>query len=42
VNARSVALPLDLTLMGLSMATQVTITGGKAELCNAYDLVLGF
>ncbi|MSR63651.1 MAG: PKD domain-containing protein [Planctomycetes bacterium] len=42
VNARSIALPLDLSLMGLSMATQVTITGGQAELCNAYDLVLGF
>jgi PKD repeat protein len=39
---RTVTLPEDLNLMGLYMATQVTITGGRAELCNAYDLVLGF
>jgi len=42
VNVHSIALPLDLSLMGVAMATQVTITGGQAELCNAYDLVLGF
>jgi PKD repeat protein len=42
LNVRTIALPADLTLMGLYMATQVTLTGGGAELCNAYDLVLGF
>jgi hypothetical protein len=39
---RTITLPVDISLMGTFMATQVTITGGKAELCNAYDLVLGF
>jgi PKD repeat protein len=42
LNVRTIALPVDLALLALPMATQVTITGGAAELCNAYDVVLGF
>jgi len=42
VDVRTFPMPLDLTLLGRFMATQPTITGGVAELCNAYDLVLGF
>jgi hypothetical protein len=42
LNVLNVTLPADLSLMGQFMATQVTITGGGAELCNANDLVLGF
>ena len=42
VNVHTVPLPVDIALMGQFMATQVTITGGTAERCNAYDLVLGF
>jgi hypothetical protein len=42
LNVRTVTLPVDIALMGQAMATQVTITGGSAELCNAFDLVLGF
>ncbi len=42
LNLLSIALPQDVGLMGLAMATQVTITGGRAEFCNAYDVVLGF
>jgi PKD repeat protein len=42
LNVRTIALPIDLALVGVPMATQVTISGGVAELTNAYDLVLGF
>ena len=42
LNVRTIAMPEDLALMGLALATQVTITGGGAELCNAYDVVLGY
>jgi PKD repeat protein len=42
LNVRTIALPPDLALMGAFMSTQVTISGGTAELTNAYDLVLGF
>ncbi len=41
LNVRTITLPLDLALLGTPMATQVTITGGVAELTNAWDLVLG-
>jgi len=33
---------VDASLMGVYMAAQATITGGTAELTNAYDVVLGF
>jgi hypothetical protein len=42
LNARVLHLPPDFALLGAFWATQVTISGGGAELCNAYDLVLGF
>jgi hypothetical protein len=42
INVRTIVLPVDIALLGTFMATQVTITGGQTELCNAYDLVLGF
>jgi PKD repeat protein len=37
-----IALPLDLTLVGSTLNTQVIITGGATEYTNAYDLLLGF
>jgi hypothetical protein len=42
LNVHTLHLPVDISLLGQAMATQVTITGGSTELCNAYDLVLGF
>jgi PKD repeat protein len=42
LNTRVIPLPLDLALVGQTLATQVTITGGQAELCNAYDVRIGF
>jgi len=42
LNVHTIQLPPDLALLGTFVATQVTITGGQAELCNANDLVLGF
>ena len=42
VSTRTFTLPVDNALIGTFMATQATITGGVAELTNAYDLVLGF
>ncbi|HEX6882776.1 MAG TPA: PKD domain-containing protein [Planctomycetota bacterium] len=42
INVRTVTLPVDLSLLGVAMSTQVTITGGTAELTNAFDLILGF
>jgi len=42
INVHTIVMPVDLSLVGTAMSTQVTITGGKGELTNAYDLVLGF